>query len=307
MRKKTKESIMKKSSIKLQVVTAFTASMLVLSALFSCANDSESLKDIPEELTESNAKEVLGEDYKKRDTIKIPKGVVRIEKDAFRECTAQSIIIPSTVTRIGDSDNWYWGVFYGCENLQSIEIPESVTYIGSNAFQNCKSLKTVTLNEGLTIIKSQAFNHCTSLKEITMPQSVTSIGSSAFKECSSLKKIVLTKNISVIEDSTFKDCTTLTDVTIPEGVTCIEGSAFYGCISLIKLTLPASLTKIGNYAFENCSSLKSVTILAENPPKPGNYFFSGNSNNRKFYVPEDSVEAYKTQWSAYKDSIEAIW
>lgn len=305
MEKMHKESIMKKSTIKLQVATAFTASMLVLSALFSCANDSESLKDIPEELTESNAKEVLGEDYKKRDTIKIPKGVVRIEKDAFRECAAQSIIIPSTVTRIGDNDR-SWGVFCGCENLQSIEIPESVTYIGSNAFYGCKSLKTVTLNEGLTIIKGSTFSNCTSLKEITMPQSVTSIGGSAFKECSSLKKVVLTKNISVIEDSTFKDCTALTDVTIPEGITCIEGSAFYGCVGLTKITLPASLTKIGNYAFENCSSLKSVTILVENPPKAGYDLFNGCNSNITFYVPEDSVEAYKTQWSAYKDSIKAI-
>lgn len=306
---------MKKSTIKLQVATAFTASMLVLSALFSCANDSESLKDVPEELTESNAKEVLGEDYKKLDTIKIPKGVVRIEDQAFYECDAQTIIIPSTVTRIGDQSGLYsWmgkGVFTGCENLQSIEIPESVTYIGTYAFNGCKSLKTVTLNEGLTIIKNDAFANCTSLKEIIIPQSVTSIGGSAFSNCSLLKKVVLTKNISVIEGSTFSSCTSLADITIPEGVTSIESSAFAKCTNLTKITLPSSLTKIDSYAFENCSSLRSVTILAENPPLiPTSSWsdpFDGNSNNRKFYVPKDSVEAYKTQWSAYKDSIEAIW
>lgn len=306
MEKMHKESIMKKSTIKLQVATAFTASMLVLSALFSCANDSESLKDIPEELTESNAKEVLGEDYKKRDTIKIPKGVVRIEKDAFRECAAQSIIIPSTVTRIGDNDNWYWGVFYGCENLQSIEIPESVTYIGSNAFYGCKSLKTVTLNEGLTIIKGSAFKNCTSLKEITIPQSVTSIGGSAFRECAALKKVVLTENISVIEDSTFDDCTALTNITIPEGVTCIGNYAFDECTSLTAITLPESLSEFKDWAFNKCSSLRRVTFLAKNPPKAGYNPFDGCDSNITFYVPKDSVEAYKTQWSRYEDSIEAI-
>ena len=151
---------MKKSSIKLQVVTALTATMLGLTVLFSCAANSESNVDIPEELTRWNAAEVLGEDYKKRDTIKIPKGVVRIEDQAFYECDAQTIIIPSTVTRIGDSQKWglvYYGVFEECENLQSIEIPESVTYIGDKAFKDCKSLKTVTLNEGLTIIKKICF------------------------------------------------------------------------------------------------------------------------------------------------------
>lgn len=306
---------MKKSSIKLQVVTALTATMLVLSVLFSCAANTESNVDIPEELTRWNAAEVLGEDYKKRDTIKIPKGVVRIEDQAFYECDAQTIIIPSTVTRIGDQSGLYsWmgdGVFTGCENLQSIEIPESVTYIGTYAFKDCKSLKTVTLNEGLTIIKSDAFSDCTSLKEIKVPKSVTSIGSGAFFGCSSLKKVVLTENISVIEDSTFDDCTALTDIIIPEGVTCIGYSAFDECTSLTAVTLPKSLTEVQNDAFKKCSSLKSVTILAENPPKISTYSwnapFEGNSDNRKFYVPEESVESYKMQWERYEDSIEPIW
>ena len=299
---------MKKSSIKLQVAATFTASMLAWAALFSCTVNSDgssgTLKDIPEELNESNAKEVLGEDYKKRDTIKIPKGVIRIEYQAFRECSAQSIIIPSTVTRIGDYA-WY-GVFEGCENLQSIEIPESVTYIGSNAFYGCKSLKTVTLNEGLTIIRGSAFRNCTSLKEITMPQSVTSIGSNAFRGCSSLKKVVLTENISVIESSTFDDCTALTNITIPDGVTCIEDYAFDECISLTAITLPESLSEFKNWAFNQCSSLRRVTFLAKNPPKAGYDPFGGCDSNITFYVPEDSVETYKAQWTRYTDSIEAI-
>lgn len=299
---------------KLSLATAFTASMLVLSALFSCAENSDSLSnvDVPEELTQWNAAEVLGEDYKKRDTIKIPRGVVRIEDEAFYGCDAQTIIIPSTVTRIGDSSGNMWGnkaVFRECASLQSIEIPESVTYIGTYAFYGCKSLKTVTLNEGLRIIKEDAFAYCTSLKEITMPQSVTSIGGSAFYECNSLKKVVLTENTSVIDDSTFRNCTALTDITIPEGVTRIGHNTFDGCSNLREITLPASLTKIDNNAFENCSSLGSVTILAEVPPQiPTSSWFApfyGNSNNRKFYVPKNSVEAYKAQWSAYEESIEA--
>ena len=148
-----------------------------------------------------------------------------------------------------------------------------------------------------------------------MPKSVTSIGVGAFFGCSSLKKVVLTENISVIEDSTFDDCSALTDITIPEGVTCIESSAFAKCSNLTEITLPKSLTKIDNWAFDNwafdnCSSLRSVTILAENPPSiPSTYGFrpfKGNDDNIKFYVPEDSVEMYETQWGKYDYSIKAI-
>lgn len=304
---------MKKSSIKLSVTAAFTASLLVLFSLFSCGENSENTVDIPEELTEWNAAEILGEDYKKRDTIKIPKGVARIEEKAFYRCDAQSIIIPETVTRIGDAQKWgvgvYFGVFEGCENLQSIEIPESVTYIGGEAFEGCKSLKTVTLNEGLKTLKGSTFSYCTSLKELRIPQSVTYMGSHIFYGCSSLKKVVLSENISVIEDSTFDNCTALTDITIPESVTSIGSWAFSECKNLTRITLPASLTKIDKWAFDNCSSLRTVTILAKNPPSiPDRWHaaFSGNDNNRKFYVPTDSVEAYKTQWEIYKDSIKAI-
>ncbi|MBD5414306.1 MAG: leucine-rich repeat domain-containing protein [Treponema sp.] len=305
---------MKKFSIKLSVAMAFAASMLVLSALFSCAANSESNVDVPEELTEWNAAEVLGEDYKKHTTIKIPKGVVRIEEKAFYGCSAQSIIIPETVTRIGDAKRWgvgvYYGVFEGCENLQSIEIPESVTYIGGEAFEGCKSLKTVTLHEGLTTLKGSTFSYCDSLKEIRIPQSVTYIGGYTFYKCSSLKKVVLTNNISVIEGSTFDNCTALAEITIPEGVTSIGDYAFYECKNLTRITLPASLSKIDKYAFDRCSSLTSVTILAKNPPSIPDYSgfrpFTGN-DNITFYAPKDSVEVYKTQWEIYKDSITAIW
>lgn len=73
--------------------------------------------------------------------------------------------------------------FTGCESLESVFIPNSVTRIGDYAFCKCQSLKSVSISNSVTKIGDYAFAFCTSLKSIIMPDSVTKIGYCAFFEC----------------------------------------------------------------------------------------------------------------------------
>ena len=65
---------------------------------------------------------------------------------------------------------------------------------------------------------------------------------------------------------------------------------------------------IGDECFRSCSKLISITILATNPPAGGKYFDVGVPDTYTIYVPEGSVEKYKTHsfWKSYASHIKAI-
>lgn len=76
-------------------------------------------------------------------------------------------------------------------NLNEITIPNSVTSIGSSAFQACYSLTSVTIPDSVTSISIYAFYNCPKLTSITIPSSVTSIGSYIFTGCQKLTDVTL--------------------------------------------------------------------------------------------------------------------
>ena len=75
--------------------------------------------------------------------------------------------------------------FY-CSGLTEITIPESVTEIGSCAFEGCSSLTSVVIPEGITEIKEETFKDCSSLTSVEIPGSVKEIKMWAFKDCPDL-------------------------------------------------------------------------------------------------------------------------
>jgi len=86
--------------------------------------------------------------------------------------------------------------FWGCTNLTSITIPNSVTSIGMGTFINCTSLASVTIPNSVTSIGGGTFNNCTSLTSITIPNSVTSIESYTFYRCTNLTNVTFQGTIA---------------------------------------------------------------------------------------------------------------
>lgn len=99
----------------------------------------------------------------------------------------EKIIIPSEidgrkVVGIGDLDQSsrvLGAVFGNCE----VVIPDSVTYIGINAFSGAKGLVKLSGGKNCKTIGEYAFNHCKNLEEITFLSTVTDVSENAFAGC----------------------------------------------------------------------------------------------------------------------------
>ncbi|WP_419574611.1 leucine-rich repeat protein [Ruminococcus sp.] len=147
------------------------------------------------------------------------------------------------------------GLFYGDEELTSIDIADSVEYIGSMAFEECINLREVKLPKSLYTICEETFYGCESLESITLPD-VVNIGESAFAHCISLKNIAIPESVEFgIDDSAFLNCTSLQKVTVNGNIQQIGSAVFMNCENLKSINIPKSVESIGNDVFEFCDNV----------------------------------------------------
>lgn len=86
----------------------------------------------------------------------------------------------------------------GCGQLESINIPDSVTRISSSAFNTVSSLSSISIPKSITRIENNTFNSCPSLTSVTLTDSLTYIDEQAFDEYSNIHELKITgkKDIS---------------------------------------------------------------------------------------------------------------
>lgn len=179
--------------------------------------------------------------------------VTAIDRAVFQNCSwLTSVTIPDSITSIGTY------AFEGT-GLTSVTIPSSVTEWGGHIFWQCESLSSVTLPENMTEIPSGLFSHCSSLSSVRIPSGVTSIGNQAFQECG-LTSVNLPSGLTSIGEYAF-DGNPLTSLTLPDGLREVGDGAFKDCTSITSLNFPASLTTIGEEAFMN-TGITSLRIPA---------------------------------------------
>lgn len=174
-----------------------------------------------------------------------------------------------------------------CKNLTTVELPESVTDIGTNAFANCTSLTDVDFSKCTNLkhldgAEQWEFANCTSLKEIDLSNctKLEKIWAGGFEGCTNLEKVILPNTIKTIDDEAFRDCSKLTTIELPDSLTyigkhafrndtalkninlnkvqTIRESAFWNS-GLTEIYLPESLTRIDSGAFGLCNNLKKIS------------------------------------------------
>ena len=230
----------------------------------------------------------------------IPSTVTAIGDYAFYEIPLiNGIALPDGLESIGNCAfvkafylPFYNGNYARAYQQFDLVIPNTVTYIGKQAFCYADLIKSLTLSSALTSIDEEAFSSLYSITSLTIPSAVASIGKKAFTNCSKLTTIIVDESNAkydsrdnsnaIIEKSTntlivgclgstIPDTVTaigdyafesfdLTSLTLPSSVASIGESAFKECLGLTQLTIPSTVTSIGESAFEECRNLTSLSI-----------------------------------------------
>lgn len=194
-------------------------------------------------------------------SIFIPKSVNNIGEFAFSSCGIQEVIFDDS-----DITELKRGTFSGCEKLNNVVLPNSLEIIrevpvgsllAEGVFADCSSLLTLELPDTLSYIGNGAF-YRSGLTNIVIPNNIKEISDSTFRKCYFLTSVVIPDSVINIRDSAFEDCYALNNVKLPNNGLKIGKLSFCGCWSLTKIIIPENISSIASYAFYNCYNLVEV-------------------------------------------------
>lgn len=240
---------------------------------------------------------------------------------AFKGCTAlNKVELPSTTEILGAY------TFQDCISLKEIVLPVSLKIIGISAFQNT-GLTKIKIPDSVTSIDKMAFYECKNLTEIRIGSGLTSLHLNSFMGCYGLKRIESASSSYVSSDDNmflmskegevmlFASGCTLESYAFPETVKDLTlkkiGSMLLNNNTIKTVDLPSTLEVVGALAFR-CDQISTVYSRSVTPaklmwsdPVLGGGWFVGDpkppfqSNKCTFYVPAESIDAYKAAWAKY--------
>ena len=183
-------------------------------------------------------------------------GLQSLSIGAFEESSVTSLELPDGLKEIGSD------AFSQCRQLKSIFIPATVSKMGSDRgmaeFWLCYNLETIIVDENnkfYTAVDNVLFN-----REMTkiirypaakpdvayeIPNTVTTINQNCFEACSNLMAVNIPASVNEMGYGAFQQCDNLITVTISDGVTVIGEDAFRSCKRLAHIHIPASVRQIG--------------------------------------------------------------
>lgn len=221
-------------------------------------------------------------------------GAVSYEKNGdFVPASLKKIVITDACTAIGT------GAFYQCENIATVETPDTIQTIGRDAFTDTAFYNAmsdglvyvgkvlygykgemtdtnVVVRDGTLAIAAAAFEG-RGITSISIPESVANIGEAAFagSRLSELSISYVGGSATAGADANFIGYlfgaataeenasvfpATLKKIVLRANCTAVADKAFYGCAALEEVELGAGVTSLAKNAFFGCSALKSIRV-----------------------------------------------
>ena len=219
----------------------------------------------------------------------LPSDVIKIEKDAFTDCTSlKEIEIPASVNQLLPSS--------GCTALETILV--------SKANTQYSSLDGVLFNgKGTEIIWFPMGKQ----GDYTLPSTLTSIGDYAFKECS-ITRFNFPESMTEIGQGALMN-SKVEEVSLPAQLKQIPTGTFQGCTRLKVVRLGKKTELISDYVFDGCP-LTNLYVESPYPPVCNDNAFTTKGTNFLttciLHVPAGKKELYQNNriWGKFKHIVE---
>ena len=164
--------------------------------------------------------------------------VVRIEKDAFLNCSSlRSIVIPASVNDIVPSA--------GCTSLENISVSEANTAFASRD-------GVLMSRDGKSILWFPMGKR----GEYSLPATVTAIGAYAFRDCS-IEKFVFPAGLAKIGECAFYN-SKVKEVVLPSTLKLLPTGVFQKCASLKTVRLGDDVELLSDRVFDGSSACRSL-------------------------------------------------
>ena len=257
----------------------YTITIHVVSGSFVIANTGSRDKD---RLLNSNSNYGNQAYYNAVRAVRLGSGVDLGDEAFWNVLGLELITIPDSVTYIGT--NAFCGTM-----VRSITIPVGVTSIGSCAFCDAQLLELIAIPNGVTEILDWAFDCCYNLRSLTIPDSVIFIDEGAFEMTYALNSIVIPDGITRIEDDTFTE-SSIKNLVLPDGLVFIGDGAFkFSKISFLEI--PSGVTEIGKTALG--SKYLTGVKLNEGLETMGDYVMSASDAISSLIIPSTVTQVGK--------------
>lgn len=237
---------------------------------------------------------------------RVPFGVHYIEDEVFAGCNYQSVSLPDSVERIGNS------LFENSKNLQRVKLPAMITELPPYLFAGCSSLNKITMPNQLNGFSEGLFYGCSSLEEIPFRLGITELPENVFVGCSAIKSIVLPNSITKICSGAFANCTSLESIVLPENLISIADDAFVGCekIRTIRISDSNNLffvdDETGNLYEKTVDGPKCIFQITKEQSQEIRMFDNDINPNELMLLDEDEDDDYNVDLGAAEDELASV-
>lgn len=176
----------------------------------------------------------------------------RVASKSIDPSTVGIVTIPETAGGYAVTELARYAFRY-CEKVTSINLPNTLTTIGSCAFRGLTGLTSLVIPEGVTTIGDEAFLDCNKLHSISFPNSLNSIGDRAFVKNlwynNQPDGVIYAGKVLYDYKGTMPYGT---HIDIKDGTVSISIRAFERCEGLSSVSIPNSVKTIGTCSFSSC-------------------------------------------------------